>query len=119
MLWDDDDSECQKASHFAQANNIPMFDLTNGLLRITLKDAPIVAPEIVEVPEAEEVPVSEPVVLNIIVDEDEDEEDDDESLDTEDYSEFEFGELITVAIEEAGRIFAKSFAEEFIRLLKK
>lgn len=61
-LWDDEDPDCQLAASIAQEHNIPMFDLVEGLMRIKLNAAPIQKPAVVEVPEAELVPiVEEPV----------------------------------------------------------
>lgn len=122
LLWDDEDPACQLAASMAQEYRVPAYDLTDGLMLIPLSSAPIPKPQVAEMPksEAEEVqPVveetAEETVSAPITEEDisiEDEEDEDEG-------EYDLGELMTLAIEEAGRIFARSFATEFMRLLKK
>ncbi|CAB4128020.1 hypothetical protein UFOVP225_2 [uncultured Caudovirales phage] len=114
MLWDDDDSECQLAASMAQEFNIPAYDLTDGLMLITLNQAPISRPVKTEPPVIEAIvtPTQQPEA-EIEEAEELDEEDEDEE------GEYDLGELMTLAIEEAGRIFARSFASEFMKLLKK
>jgi hypothetical protein len=140
ILWDDEDPDCQLAASVAQENKIPAFDLTDGLMMISLNSEPIAKPVKAEVPEVETKVSAEPVepqlstptinqpirvsigdletLFNDEVEELEDSEDD-EDLEDEDESDYDLGELMTLAIEEAGRIFAKSFAEEFKKHLGK
>jgi hypothetical protein len=120
ILWDDEDPECQLAASFAQANAIPAFDLTDGLMMISLKQSKIEAPVVSVIPIAEEVaqaviadpvePVKapEPVV--------EDEEEDEEVLDLPS-EEYDVSELVTLLVEQAGKELARSFFDEFKRLL--
>jgi hypothetical protein len=117
MLWDDEDPACQLAASIAQEHTILAYDLTDGLIMIPLNSEPILRPVQTEIPVAEEVSEEVPVVEVILVPEEsedlyEDEEDENEL-------EYDLGELMTLAIEQAGKIFARSFAEEFIKLLKK
>ena len=117
MLWDDEDPACQLAAHVAQENQILAYDLTDGLIMIPLNSEPISRPVQAEIPEAEEVAEEVPVVEVIFEPSEEVEEDEEE----EDLPELDYdlGELMTIAIEQAGKVFARSFAEEFMRLLKK
>lgn len=131
MLWDDDDVACQSAVNYAQMHSIPVFDLTDGLIRISLDDVIVDAPEEVTMPESEMhvkedteplpshafIPPKESIFEAIQeplldwADEDEDEDDEyDENL--------AGAELIAAALEEAGRILASSFVAEMIRLLR-
>lgn len=52
MLWDDSDPECQLAASQAQKAGIPLFDLTDGLIRINIENAPSI-PEPIKAPEHE------------------------------------------------------------------
>jgi hypothetical protein len=138
ILWDDEDPECQLAASIAQANKIPSFDLTDGLIMIPLNSEKIAIPVVANVPAVEEEVSKEPVTAQLstptmhqpvrvslgeletfftdVLDK-ESEADDEE--DEEDEDEYDLGELMTLAIEEAARIFARSFAEEFKKLLDK
>jgi hypothetical protein len=110
MLWSDEDPECQLAASMSQEFNVPAYDLTDGLMLIPLNQAPISRPAKTEAPVIESVvnpaPTQQP------------EADVDEPA-VEDFEEYDLGEVMTLALEEAGKIFARSFATEFMRLLKK
>lgn len=127
LLWDDDDTACQAAVAFAQEHNLPVFDLTDGLIRIAIDEIKVDAPKLVEMP-ASETNVKEdadsvsasafspPPRENIFEAEQEptlvwDEEDDP-------FDDLEGGELIEAALEEAGRLMARAFVDEMIYLLK-
>ena len=120
-LWDDDDSECQTAAAIAQQNNIPVYDLTNGLMLVPLSQDPISAPTRVVMPVVETQVTEEPVptkkVLKPIeeaLDDDEEEPDDEEEYD----SEYDLEKNIVVLVSEMGKIFARSFAKEFKRIIE-
>ena len=115
MLWSDEDPECQLAASMAQEHNIPAYDLTDGLMLISLNQAPISRPVKTEPPVIEAVVNPVPTQQSEPESEPEDEEVDEDDED----GEYDLGELMTLAIEEAGRIFARSFAAEFMKLLKK
>jgi hypothetical protein len=139
ILWDDEDPECQLAASIAQANKIPAFDLTDGLIMIPLNSETIARPTVAAVPEVEAEVSNEPVEPQLstptinqpvrvsigeletfftdVLDKESDE--DSEEDEEEDDDEYDLGELMTLAIEEAARIFARSFAEEFKKLLDK
>lgn len=134
ILWDDEDPECQLAASVAQSHKLPAFDLTDGLIMIPLNSEPIAKPAKADIPEVESQVSDEPIEPQLStptinqpikvtleeldqIFEDMDEEDEDEE--DEDDSDYDLGELMTLAIEEAGRIFAKSFAEEFKKHLGK
>lgn len=140
ILWDDEDPECQLAASIAQANKIPAFDLTDGLIMIPLNSEAIARPVVADVPAVEAEVSNEPVEPQLStrtinqpvrvsigeletfftdVADKESEEDDLEESDEEEDEEYDLGELMTLAIEEAARIFARSFAEEFKKLLDK
>jgi hypothetical protein len=139
ILWDDEDPECQLAASVAQSHKLPAFDLTDGLIMIPLNSEPIARPVKADIPEVETKVSDEPtepqlstpttnqpikVTLEsldqLFEDLDELEAEDDELEDEdEDDSDYDLGELMTLAIEEAGRIFARSFAEEFKKHLGK
>lgn len=116
ILWDDEDPECQLASSFAQANAIPAFDLTDGLMMISLKQSNISAPVVAVIPEAEEVitPAVEQTVVEPTVENSEDVEEEFLDLPTEEY---DVAELITLLMEQAGKELARSFFSEFKKLL--
>lgn len=122
MLWDDEDPACQLAASRAQEMRVPAYDLTDGLMLIPLSTAPIPRPQKAEMPtvEAEEVqPTVEETAEEVVSAPAKDpvaEEDLDEEYED---GEYDLGELMTLALEEAGKIFARSFAAEFMRLLKK
>ena len=117
MLWDDEDPACQIAASVAQESHILAYDLTDGLIMIPLNSEPISRPVQAEIPKAEEVIPEIPVVEVVLESSEEEAEEDEDKVDYE--SEYDLGELLTLAIEQAGKIFAKSFAEEFTKLLKK
>jgi len=117
MLWDDEDPACQLAASIAQENKILAYNLTDGLIMIPLNSEPISKPVQTEIPVAEEVVDDVPIVEVILVPEELEEAYEDEE--SEEGLEYDLGELMTLAIEQAGKVFARSFAEEFIKLLKK
>jgi glycerophosphoryl diester phosphodiesterase len=117
MLWDDEDPACQLAASIAQENKILAYNLTDGLIMIPLNSEPISKPVQTEIPVAEEVVDEVPIVEVILVPEELEEAYEDEE--SEEGLEYDLGELMTLAIEQAGKVFARSFAEEFIKLLKK
>lgn len=126
ILWDDEDSACQLAASWAQANRIMAYDLTNGLMMIPLSVAPIAKPTQADIPEVETAVSEEPTAPSMSQDDDEDDEEeaeDEKGFDWEDVElddeQAEFAGLVTEVIERAAKLFAKTFAEELIRLLKK
>jgi len=116
MLWDDEDPACQTAASVAQENKILAYDLTDGLIMIPLNSEPISRPVQAEIPKSEEV-IPEVPVIEVVLESTEEEDEEEYGEDYE--SEYDLGELITLAIEQAGKIFARSFAEEFMNMLKK
>lgn len=122
LAWDDEDPMCQDVSAFSQEHNIPMFDLTNGLVRINIKAEKIEPTKPSIMPEVEtqtnphtETKLKGPAPVAIIeVDEDEDDEDEDDDEEYED----DLGTLFTEAFEEAARVMALVFVDEVKRLLK-
>jgi hypothetical protein len=119
MLWSDEDPECQLAASMAQEHNIPAYDLTDGLMLISLSQDPISRPLKTEPPIIEAVVTPLPTQQSDPEPESEDEDDDEEDDEDDEEGEYDLGELMTLAIEEAGRIFARSFATEFMKMLKK
>lgn len=111
MLWDDEDPSCQLAASIAQEYKVLAYDLINGLIMIPLNLEPISRPAQIEIPISEEVPVVEITFEPV--------EETEEDFDKEQEDKYDLGELMTLAIEQAGKVFARSFAEEFARLLKK
>lgn len=120
-LWDDDDSECQTAAAIAQQNNIPVYDLTNGLMSVPLSQEPIASPPRVIMPVSETQVSEEPApakkILKPIEEALDDEEEPDDDEDVYD-SEYDLEENIVVLMSEMGKIFARSFAKEFKRIIK-
>jgi len=115
ILWDDDDPACQQAASVAQEHKIPCYDLTDGLMLISLNNAPIARPEVSTPPVEETTPESE-VVENILEEEVEIEE---INITFEEESDEQvLGELAVSFIEEAATIFARRFATEILALLK-
>ena len=110
MLWSDEDPECQLAASMAQEFNVPSYDLTDGLILIPLNQAPISRPAKTEAPVIESVVNPKPTQQPELPSEDEVDEE---------AEEYDLGEIMTLALEEAGKIFARSFATEFMKLLKK
>lgn len=114
MLWDDEDSACQLAASVAQETRILAYDLTDGLMLIPLASEPITRPQRPQIPEAE-TSVSTPEIK--VIEETKVEEPDSE--DNSDYdSEYDLEETLTVLVSELGKIFARSFADEFKRIIK-
>lgn len=142
VLWDDEDPECQLAASVAQENSIIAYDLTNGLMQIPFSTATIQKPIEAKIPEVESKVSDEPVeaqlsdssggsrrvvldvgeaVASIIATASLPEEEDDELDDSEDSEEeeevWDLGELLEDAIAEAARHFARSFADEFKKIM--
>lgn len=115
ILWDDDDPACQQAASVAQQHKIPCYDLTDGLMLISLNSTPIAQP-VVSTPPVEEVTPESEVVDDIL---DEETEIEEISISFEEESDAQvLGELATTFIEEAAIIFARRFATEILALLK-
>lgn len=142
ILWDDEDPECQLAASVAQENSIIAYDLTNGLMQIPFSSSTIQKPAATEIPEIEAQVSAEPtepqlsdgsgskrVVLDVggavaaLIEEslalDESDEDEEEPEDSEEEETWDLGELLENAIEEAARHFARSFADEFKKIIGK
>jgi len=119
-LWDDDDSECQTAASIAQQNNVPVYDLTNGLMLIPLSQNVIASPPRVVMPVVETQVDKEPEPVEEVIESidsalsDDVDYDDDEVYD----SEYDLEENLVVLVSELGKIFARSFAKEFKRIIK-
>jgi hypothetical protein len=122
MLWDDEDPECQLAASRAQEARILAYDLTDGLILIPLNSEPISRPQEPKIPIAETVTVtpSEPAVtIKAAPDIEVAEEDYEEEIDNVDYdSEYDLEENLVVLVSEMGKIFARSFAKEFKKIIK-
>jgi hypothetical protein len=122
MLWDDEDPECQLAASRAQEARILAYDLTDGLILIPLNSEPISRPQEPKIPIAETVTVtpSEPAVtIKAAPDIEVAEEDYEEDIDNVDYdSEYDLEENLVVLVSEMGKIFARSFAKEFKKIIK-
>ena len=116
MLWDDEDPECQLAASRAQEYRVMAYDLTDGLILIPLNSAPIARPIQAPIPKVEEIAVEVPVIEVIIESSEPIEEDEDEG----EYYEpaYNMEEALTTLVSEMGRIFARSFADEFKKLIK-
>jgi hypothetical protein len=118
ILWDDEDPDCQLAASVAQQNGISAFDLTDGLMMISLKTAKIEAPTVSTAPLVESVIeqeiVEEKTELPLLTSST-------EVLDEDDYEapaeEYDLPELITALVEQAGKELARSFFDEFKKLL--
>jgi len=116
MLWSDEDTECQLAASKAQEAKVLAYDLTDGLILIPLNSEPIVRPVAAVIPEAETVP---PTIIAPTIEVQTDVEDFEEVEDTIDYdSEYDLEENLVVLVSEMGKIFARSFAKEFKRIIK-
>lgn len=139
ILWDDEDPDCQLAASIAQDKKIPAFDLTDGLMMISLNSEPIAKPVKAEIPEVETKVSAEPVEpqlstptisqpVRVSIEELEelftdisDPESDDEELDEEDEDTEiidDLGDLMKAVIEEMATIFANKVAEELIEKFK-
>jgi hypothetical protein len=122
-LWDDDDSECQTVAAIAQQNNIPVYDLTDGLMLVPLSQGPIASPPRVVMPVVETQITEETApavkVIKPIEDALDDGEEEPDDEDAEDYdSEYDLEKNLVVLVSEMGRIFARSFAKEFKRIIE-
>ena len=115
LLWSDEDPECQLAASRAQEARVMAYDLTDGLILIPLNIEPISRPVQVVIPKAEEV-VPEPTPVTVELDIEEEEEEEYANTDYE--SEYDLEETLIVLISEMGKIFARSFAAEFKRIIK-
>jgi hypothetical protein len=88
------------------------YDLTDGLILIPLNIEPISRPVQAVIPEAEEV-IAEPTPVEVEIDVEE------EEYAGADYeSEYDLEENLIVLVSEMGKIFARSFAAEFKRIIK-
>lgn len=123
VLWDDDDLACQKAVAYAQNKDLPIFDLTDGLVRIPTDQGKVEAPEESQMPDFETNVKEEPgpsAARNFGMPRSSglfESLEDRFPLDLED--EFlEGGLLIEEALEEAGTIMARAFVREMLRMLK-
>jgi len=112
LLWSDEDPECQLAASRAQEARVMAYDLTDGLILIPLNIEPISRPVQAVIPEAEEV-IAEPTPVEVEIDVEE------EEYAGADYeSEYDLEENLIVLVSEMGKIFARSFAAEFKRIIK-
>ena len=126
LLWDDEDPACQNAAAFAQEHNIPMFDLTDGLVRITTKTEridpvkPVVMPEV----EKQVSPDPQPVKMTKrVVEEPEEELEEEVEEEVEEYEDevldySSLGDILTEAFEEVAKVMAAAFVTEVRRLLE-
>jgi hypothetical protein len=104
ILWDDEDPACALALATAQDNDIPAFDLTNGLVQLSSPNKL----EIIEppaIPVQEQIPVEdvEEIVSQVTF-----EEDDEESYEDPLYE----------AIRIVAEIFAETLAKEIVKAMK-
>ena len=112
ILWDDEDQACQLAASVAQEASILAYDLTDGLILIPIGSEPILRPEKPKIPEAETV-VTKPEEIKVEITTTE------ELEPNADYdSEYDLEETLTVLVSELGKIFARSFAAEFKKIIK-
>lgn len=126
VLWDDDDSSCQNAVAFAQEHNIPVFDLTDGLIRIPTDEIKVDARPETDMPDIEtnvkaeeELFIPTGAFIPPPTRDDIFEAVQDPLLDWEDDPQFmEGAELIETALEEAGKMLARAFVKEMLALLK-
>jgi hypothetical protein len=119
VLWDDEDSVCQEVSAFSQEHNIPMFDLTDGLVRISIKADKIEPIKPSVMPEIEKKTSPDKPVKPRVEEEDEDEDDLEDDEDDEDDSEYaDLGDILVEAFEEAAKVMAAAFVAEVKRLLQ-
>ena len=116
MLWGDEDSECQLAASKAQEARILAYDLTDGLILIPLNSEPILKPEITAMPEVEAVVTKIEAPTVEVTTEVEDVEEIEDTIDYD--SEYDLEENLVVLVSEMGKIFARSFAKEFKRIIK-
>jgi hypothetical protein len=116
MFWSDEDSECQLAASKAQEARILAYDLTDGLILIPLNSEPILKPEITAMPEVESVVTKLEAPTIELTTEVEDIEEIEDTLDYD--SEYDLEENLVVLVSEMGKIFARSFAKEFKRIIK-
>ena len=129
LLWDDDDSACQEAMHFAQKNSVPVFDLTDGLVRIPTDQGEIAAPDISTMPTSEVDVEPAPVPAESFITPPKEDifttphepllnSEDLEDLLDDAWVSAEVGGLIVEALQEAGKVFAKAFVTEMVELPK-
>lgn len=104
LLWNDDDEKTLELLEFCTEDNIPCFDLTDGLLKLgapTTKSVKVVMPEI-EATTSDSIPFIPDYVPD--VDEEEDEAEDDEEED--------FEETVMDAFYGLARMIAATVAEQ-------
>jgi hypothetical protein len=109
ILWDDEDQDSQQILAVCKENNVPCFDLSDGLSPISAA-ADIKAIKEPEFPKEEVLEKKEPEVVQEEEEEEDYEEDDEDWEDEED--EVEDMENLHQGIEAIARIFAKVFIEE-------
>jgi hypothetical protein len=117
MLWGDEDPECQLAASKAQEARILAYDLTDGLILISLNSEPISRPVDSNMPIVE-TKVNENLFPNkeklIDIEEPLSEDEDEDEYD----SEYDLEENLVVLVSELGKIFARSFTKEFKRIIE-
>jgi len=109
ILWDDEDQDSQHILAVCKENDVPCFDLSDGLAPISA------APDIkaIKEPEFPKEEVIEKKEAPIVQEEEEDYEDEEEDWeDDEEEDEVEDMENLHQGIEAIARIFAKVFIEE-------
>ncbi|NBW10250.1 MAG: hypothetical protein EBR82_19700 [Caulobacteraceae bacterium] len=110
VLWDDEDPACQLAASVAQEASILAYDLTDGLIIIPIGSEPILRPDRPKIPEAETVTTkSKEIKVEVTAT---------EEPSTDYDSEYDLEETLTVLVSELGKIFARSFATEFKKIIK-
>jgi len=121
LLWSDEDPECQLAASRAQEARVMAYDLTDGLILIPLNSEPISRPMESVMPTIETkvtddlFPEKEKIsIIDKALAEETEESDDDDEYD----SEYDLEENLVVLVSEMGKIFARSFAKEFKRIIK-
>lgn len=116
LLWDDEDFDCLEAVSFCQSNNIPMFDLSNGL--VAIKPATkIEQPVLSGMPEVEKITNPEVGLTKKVIKTDEEEEEEEEEFE-DDEEEMDSEDIILEGIQEIARVFAMAIAAELKVLLK-
>jgi hypothetical protein len=143
LLWDDEDAVCLEAAAFAAKHELSMFDLTDGLIRISGAPQSIASTAVeLDIPAepveekkpsfgfqfntASDKPVERTVRMTTSPEPEPAPAPRAEPEDVpEDYDEdstigiLSQSDLIVSALEEAGRIFAEAFVDELLYLLKK
>jgi len=108
ILWDDEDQDSQHILAVCKENDVPCFDLSDGLSPISA------APDIkaIKEPEFPKEEVIEKKEAPIVQEEEEDYEEEEDWEDDEEEDEVEDMENLHQGIEAIARIFAKVFIEE-------